>query len=406
MRGSLRSLAYVVTLLLGAFWAGAASAGPTITDAAPPGPFWVEYSVQHPGFCWTPGAEVTVHGLPQDQSVAEGAHGIEGCRPPPLPIRTDDCGSTLNEAAFLGNPCAESQVNRGHRTRDVGVPDHDFDHAAPEQDDPIEEGRGALPATARGTYSDLWTMPTLVLTATPLEDLVPWARQDREGSGEVSASAQVTFRQQSSADLLVLEPPAPAALPAVSATEARGPGPGASSAVAAPETAYQTGAGGVGRIPAQQALVGAAVVAFAAFALYQRFSPSASFDHERRAAIHRALGECPDGATSGDIARLLGMNRKTVDYHLTYLARLDKVRTGMDENGARRYSLRPLPDRQPLVERVLGIVRSRPGMSILELADALGVSRSAADRHAKALIIQGTLESRLVDGERKLFASG
>ena len=141
-------------------------------------------------------------------------------------------------------------------------------------------------------------------------------------------------------------------------------------------------------------------------ALYQRITPDRSIQHETRAAIHQILTERAEGATAGDVGRLLGMNRKTAEYHLNYLARLGTVRTGLDESGARLYSLRTIPERKSLVERMLLLVRQRPGLSIPEYAGLLGVSRSSADRHAKALVVQGTLESRLVEGERRLYEPG
>lgn len=158
-----------------------------------------------------------------------------------------------------------------------------------------------------------------------------------------------------------------------------------------------------GRIETEQAVVAGLVLLAAGVALYQRITPARSTEHETRALIRKLLTDRPDGATAGEVGRLLDMNRKTAEYHLTYLARLGTLRTGLDEHGARLYSLKAIPARRTLVERMLLLVRERPGLSVPQAAEALGVSRSSADRYAKALVVSGALESRLVGGERKLY---
>ena len=138
-------------------------------------------------------------------------------------------------------------------------------------------------------------------------------------------------------------------------------------------------------------------------AMYQRFTASATMQHERRAAIHKALASYPQGATAGEVARALDMKRKTVEYHLHYCVKAGIVRVGVGPDGARRYSLGALPPRLGVSERLLSIIRERPGLSTAELAGALGVPRDGVDRRVKEFAIQGVVECRLVDGERRMY---
>lgn len=160
------------------------------------------------------------------------------------------------------------------------------------------------------------------------------------------------------------------------------------------QDAQLLGLAAVGLIPAMLA------------ALYQRFTASASMQHERRAAIHKALAAWPQGATAGEVARALDMKRKTVEYHLHYCAKAGLVRAGVGPDGARRYSLGALPPRLGVSERLLSIIRERPGLSTAELAAVLGVPRDGVDRRVKEFAIQGVVECRLVDGERRMFPGG
>lgn len=262
----------------------------------------------------------------------------------------------------------------------------------------IAEEAAALPVQAKGVLRMLRIEADLSTLVEPLAD-----EPARSGAVlRVGGTDPLAFPLQEAA-------PAQGADVAGYGVRGAQPGPSYNGNVAAGGYVPFGGAARVGigsylpPMPSKEIVVGGILLGFLGIALYQRFTPAAGAQHERRALLLNTLMGIPEGATAGDLGRLLGMNRKTVDYHLTYLVRLGKIRESIDETGARRYSLRALPERKPLVERTLEVVRTRPGLSVLELSETLGVSRSAADRHTKALVIQGVLESRLVDGERRLF---
>ena len=283
--------------------------------------------------------------------------------------------------------------------------------AEEERDAPVLEGAGeawARPARAQGRF---WTGAALHVEGI--------AAQANLGLALVSEGPVAVEPQEEAQPAAFLEPPLPtfprhSAGPVVfeEAEEASGLDPSEARGIVV-EHREPTGVQGavhfvrmgISRtdVQVERAAVAAFALLAAGFALYQRFTPDRSIEHECRARIYQLLTGHPEGATAGEVARLLGINRKTAEYHLNYLKRLGRLRTGSDESGARLYGLKAIPERKPLVERLLLLVRQRPGLSVQEAADALGVCRSSADRHAKALVVQGTLESRLVQGERRLF---
>lgn len=143
-----------------------------------------------------------------------------------------------------------------------------------------------------------------------------------------------------------------------------------------------------------------------AWALYQRFSRSSTMLHQRRAAIHRALASWPEGATAGQLAKALGMQRKTVEYHLQYCVRMGLALSAVDEDGVRRFSLKALPSRPSLADRILRLVAERPGLSVTEMAAALGAPRDTVDRRVKELSIEGRVECRQDGGGRRVHPIG
>src|SRR5207249_4568921 len=104
-----------------------------------------------------------------------------------------------------------------------------------------------------------------------------------------------------------------------------------------------------------------------------------------------------------------GMERKTAEYHLRYLARLGHLRMEREPDGPWRYfppaHARPAtPPAPALDESVLARIRERPGASAGELAQDLGVTRRRVDRRVKDLLTQGLVESRIEGGRRPLYA--
>lgn len=193
------------------------------------------------------------------------------------------------------------------------------------------------------------------------------------------------------------------------------PQPGASGG-AAPEpgprlvVASGSGAAGVADEPPLLAGVAAAagaVLLLAAFALYQRITRANALKHEGRAALLRACQAQPCGATSGELAAATGMQRKTAEYHLRYLARLGLLRVDRAPDGPRRYALptaaRPEAQAASLDACVLARIREQPGASTGDLARDLGVDRRRVDRRVKDLLLGGLIESRVERGTRRLY---
>src|SRR5439155_27054919 len=144
-------------------------------------------------------------------------------------------------------------------------------------------------------------------------------------------------------------------------------------------------------------IVGAAAGALAilAVSLYQRIRRPAALAHPARAALHAALAERASGATVVELAAAAGLERKTAEYHLLYLARLGIVRSEVPPEGGRRFSLHAQAQPPGLHERILSAVATSPGATTREIAKLLGVSRARADRRGKDLVLGGHRESRL-----------
>ncbi|HET6405296.1 MAG TPA: helix-turn-helix domain-containing protein [Candidatus Thermoplasmatota archaeon] len=183
-------------------------------------------------------------------------------------------------------------------------------------------------------------------------------------------------------------PPAPAreAEPELRASaravEARPPAPGAPIALA----------------------VAAALVA-AALALYQRIRRPAALDHPGRRALHEACVALGRAATAGELAARVGQERKTAEYHLLYLARLGLVRVDEAPDAPRRFAAPTAPAaprEAPLDERLLAALAGREaGLTARELCEAVGVTRTRAERRLRALALAGRVEARRGDGARR-----
>lgn len=197
---------------------------------------------------------------------------------------------------------------------------------------------------------------------------------------------------------------APAESPAFERTPARpassaGAAPGGATTVALPPGPGPSGAVAIASI------AGLALAALAA-ALYQRFTRPDALKHPARQALHDALVALGAEATAGELARAVGIPRKTAEYHLVYLVRAGALREHGGEGEARRFAL-PAARAAPAPRDVLAeLVRTTPGMTTRELAERAGLTRTRADRLAKALVLAGALEARSDEGERRFYAPG
>lgn len=159
--------------------------------------------------------------------------------------------------------------------------------------------------------------------------------------------------------------------------------------------------------PAAALAAGAAAILVAAFALYQRLARPRALDHEGRRALYDACAARNAPATAGELGALCGMERKTAEYHLTYLARLGVVLTHELPDEPRRYAL-PVVRRAPagpsLDERLLATLRERPGVTAAQVADALGITRPRAERRLKELVVEGRASASRAQGQRTFEA--
>lgn len=151
------------------------------------------------------------------------------------------------------------------------------------------------------------------------------------------------------------------------------------------------------------AVAGAATLAVAA-ALYQRLRRAKALEHPARAALHAACAAREETGTAGELARATGLERKTAEYHLGYLARLGLLRA--IEGPPRRYATHAAASAgapEPLDARLLAALDARPGLSAPALAAHLGETRARIDRRAKALVVEGALEARREKGARRFY---
>lgn len=157
------------------------------------------------------------------------------------------------------------------------------------------------------------------------------------------------------------------------------------------------------------ALAGAALGAAALLlaALYQRLGRPAALKNPVRQALYDAV-QARGAATTVEAARAVGCPRKSAEYHLDYLVRLGLLR--LDGTPARRLYAAPTAPApkpaEPLTERLLALVRGRPGISTTEIATEMGVSRTRADRAVKELAIEGRIASTVDGGVRRIQVAG
>lgn len=158
---------------------------------------------------------------------------------------------------------------------------------------------------------------------------------------------------------------------------------------------------------ARLAVAGFGAIALALYALYQRILRPKALDHEGRRALYDALASREAPETAGALGAAVGMARKTAEYHLVYLERLGIVRAHVDPDGPRRYALpivRPAAESPTVDERLLADIRANPGACAPETAARLGITRVRADRRLKALVLDGAMDARVVEGARRYYA--
>lgn len=151
---------------------------------------------------------------------------------------------------------------------------------------------------------------------------------------------------------------------------------------------------------------GVAALVLLGIALYQRIARPAALAHPLRAALFEACRARGHAATSGQLALDVGAERKTVEYHLRYLARLQLLAIDLRPSGIalfRTPETRPGGAPDPVDDAIARFVRTNPGAGARGIAEALGMTRPRVERHLRALSTSGALEARASPDGRAWF---
>ena len=122
----------------------------------------------------------------------------------------------------------------------------------------------------------------------------------------------------------------------------------------------------------------------------------AALDHRMRRIVYNYISENP-GVAFGRIKKMLEMNASTLKYHLRYLEKSNKVfsqkegkkrcyfceeRPGFDLDPMSGIDLDSLSKKQ---QRLLGLIRSNPGITRKDLLSNLNIDRKALTRDLRKL---------------------
>ncbi|HVL86421.1 MAG TPA: helix-turn-helix domain-containing protein [Candidatus Thermoplasmatota archaeon] len=125
-----------------------------------------------------------------------------------------------------------------------------------------------------------------------------------------------------------------------------------------------------------------------------------------RGRILECVARSP-GLRPGEIAKRLGLDYKTVDYHLRILRRFGLVTEARVGVGRHVYpalseaSWERLPVLlQPTRRALFALVRAKPGVRLSQAARELGVSKATAHHHARRLAAWGLLVPDAEEGLR------
>jgi len=142
---------------------------------------------------------------------------------------------------------------------------------------------------------------------------------------------------------------------------------------------------------------GGALVLLVGFALYSRLARGQLLDHERRDGVHKLVQDEP-GISLSDVAQRTGLGWGTTVYHLERLEKGGYVTS--EKTGAKRCYFPvgavsrdariPLAAlREEHLRVVAAFVCARPGATQGEMAQALGLSASAASKQVTRLETAG-----------------
>jgi DNA-binding transcriptional ArsR family regulator len=142
----------------------------------------------------------------------------------------------------------------------------------------------------------------------------------------------------------------------------------------------------------------------AAWILYHRIAKPLVLRHPNRAALYAAVND-RGSASAGDLAERLGMDRKTAEYHLTYIARHGLLREDRAPGRPRRFAAlgTPRAPSPPLQDHILAAIAAQPGMTSGEVAATVGAGSWRVQERVKDLLMAGRLESRVDAGTRRLY---
>lgn len=140
---------------------------------------------------------------------------------------------------------------------------------------------------------------------------------------------------------------------------------------------------------------GAAILLLLPFALYHRLRGARALENERRARIAELLRATP-GLAAADAARILGIDSSTARYHLARMASEGLAVAHGSPRRPRYFAPGDMPAsaRDEVVaiagsEAVLDRIRATPGLSVEQLARAMGIGRSTLRWHLGKLARAG-----------------
>lgn len=154
--------------------------------------------------------------------------------------------------------------------------------------------------------------------------------------------------------------------------------------------------GGLALPPAKAVVATTAVggaLALVGFALYSRLSRNELLDHERRDGVFQLVRAQP-GISLTDVASRTGLGWGTTVYHLDRLERAGFVTSERDGGRRRYFPVGTVPKearpslgalQQETTRSVASFVVERPGATQTELAEALGLTASAASKQVSKL---------------------
>lgn len=120
--------------------------------------------------------------------------------------------------------------------------------------------------------------------------------------------------------------------------------------------------------------------------LYSKLNESRLLDNDTRARVFVYILENP-GANQATMSRDLRVKRGTLAHHLHILEREGRIRSVKTGKAKRYYEAGQRGSGLcEIQEAIIGVVKERPGISQVEIARELGLSRQVVNYHVKSMV--------------------